>query len=79
MVRRVRLACLAYRSLHDSGFRVAAVNPYRSRTFAAAAGQLAKTDSIDARLLALMGESLDPQARAPVSAHVAELAEKEDA
>lgn len=85
-LRGVRVACvvleatgklhrLAYRSLAASGFAVAAVNPYRSRTFAAAMGQLAKTDSIDARVLAVMGESLDPQARPPAGVHVEELAE----
>jgi transposase len=70
-----KLHRLAYRSLAASGFPVAAVNPYRSRTFAAAMGQLAKTDSIDARVLAVMGESLDPQARLPVGVHVEDLAE----
>jgi transposase len=55
----------AHRSLHAAGLAVAVVNPLRARLFAEAAGQLAKTDPIDARMLALMGEALDPRALAP--------------
>jgi transposase len=56
---------LAHRNLHDSGFKVAIVNPLRSRKFAEAIGTLAKTDRVDARMLAIMGESLTPDAVAP--------------
>jgi transposase len=56
---------LAHRNLHDGGFKVAVVNPLRSRKFADAIGLLAKTDGVDARMLALMGESLSPDALAP--------------
>src|SRR6204780_1641475 len=56
---------LAHRNLHDSGFKVAIVNPLRSRRFAEAIGTLAKTDRVDARMLALMGESLKPEALDP--------------
>ena len=56
---------LAHRVLHAAGCAVAIVNPLRSRLFAEAAGQLAKTDRIDARMLAIMGEGLDPRASAP--------------
>lgn len=38
----------------DAGFWVARVNPRQARNFARATGELAKTDAIDARLLALM-------------------------
>lgn len=55
----------AQRSLHEAGFYVAVVNPLRARLFAEACGQLAKTDRIDARLLALMGVALDPAETAP--------------
>lgn len=55
----------AHRALHDAGFAVAIVNPLRARLFAEAAGALAKTDKIDARMLALMGESLEPRAMVP--------------
>ena len=56
---------LAHRFLHDSGFKVAVVNPARSRKFADALGALAKTDAIDARVLAILGESLRPDAAPP--------------
>jgi transposase len=55
----------AFRNLHDSGFAVAVINPRRSRLFAEAIGQLAKTDKVDARMLAQMGAMLEPQAKAP--------------
>jgi transposase len=55
----------AFRSLHQSGFGVAVVNPLRSRWFAQANGALAKTDAIDARLLAIFAESLAPKAKPP--------------
>lgn len=56
---------LAYRSLHQAGFGVAVVNPLRARLFAEAAGTLAKTDRVDAKMLAMLGEALGPQARPP--------------
>lgn len=57
---------LAHRSLSQSGFAVAIVNPLRSRLFAEAIGARAKTDRVDARMLAILGEALGPQAMAPV-------------
>lgn len=59
---------LAQRSLAQAGFLVAVVNPLRARLFAEAAGALAKTDRIDARMLAVMGAALNPQARPPAPA-----------
>jgi transposase len=56
---------LAHRTLHAQGFAVAVVNPLRARQFAEACGQLAKTDRLDARVLALMGQTLEPTALAP--------------
>jgi transposase len=44
-----------------AGHRVAVVNPRRVRDFAKALGQLAKTDSIDAHVLALFGERIQPR------------------
>ncbi|NLA68286.1 MAG: IS110 family transposase, partial [Gammaproteobacteria bacterium] len=38
----------------DAGLWIARVNPRQARDFARATGELAKTDAIDARLLALM-------------------------
>lgn len=55
----------AHRHLTAVGIRVALVNPLRARLFAEACGQLAKTDRIDARMLALMAERLRPEAVAP--------------
>lgn len=66
---------LAHRSLHDAGFAVAIVNPLRARLFAEAAGQLAKTDRLDARLLAMMAQSLEPRALAPAPQTLEELQE----
>jgi transposase len=65
----------AHRSLHAAGFAVAVVNPLRSRLFAEAYGQLAKTDPIDARMLAIMGQSLDPRASPPAPQNLEELQE----
>jgi transposase len=56
----------AHRSLAAAGLAVAVVNPRRARLFAEATGALAKTDAIDARLLALMGERLDPATVQPL-------------
>jgi transposase len=46
--------------LIDAGFRVALVNPRRVRQFAQACGQLAKTDRLDAAILALFAERMEP-------------------
>lgn len=51
----------AHRHLAANGITVALVNPLRARLFAQACGQLAKTDRIDAHMLALMAERLRPQ------------------
>jgi transposase len=45
------------------GFRVAIVNPRQVRDYGRAIGQLAKTDKIDADLLALFGEKVSPDPR----------------
>lgn len=65
----------AHRHLDAGGIAVALVNPLRSRLFAEACGQLAKTDAIDARMLALMAERLQPEAAAPPSQIEEELQE----
>ncbi len=53
---------------------VAVVNPTRVRNFARAAGQLAKTDAIDARIIAAFGAKLSPGVKQIVSAQRQELA-----
>jgi len=45
-------------ALHAAGVGSARVNPQRARDFARATGQLAKTDAIDAAMLAEMGRAL---------------------
>jgi len=47
--------------LVDAGHRVAVVNPRQVRDFARALGQLAKTDRIDAHVLALFGQRMQPR------------------
>jgi transposase len=47
------------RELEAAGIAFARVNPARARDFARATGRLAKTDCIDARMLAAMAQSLD--------------------
>jgi transposase len=48
------------KELYLAGLPVALVNPGRVREYAKAIGQLAKTDKIDARLLANFGEGVKP-------------------
>ena len=50
--------------LIERGVAVAVVNPTRVRAFARAAGQLAKTDAIDARMIADFGAMMKPAAQA---------------
>lgn len=49
-------------ALAAAGWPVAVVNPKRVREFAKAAGHLAKTDALDARLLARFAERMQPAA-----------------
>lgn len=50
--------------LAAAGLPVVRVNPRQARHFAQATNQLAKTDRVDARLLAQLGEQLQPPVRA---------------
>ena len=54
---------------------VAVVNPRQVRDFARATGQLAKTDTLDARILALFAEAVQPPARPLPTAQAQALAE----
>src|SRR5215218_5369842 len=49
--------------LRAVGVPVAVVNPRQARDFAKAVGQLAKTDALDAALLARFAEAVRPEAR----------------
>jgi transposase len=46
--------------LLDQGYHVAVINPKRARDFAKALGLVAKTDRIDARVLALFAQKVQP-------------------
>lgn len=50
-------------ALVAAGLRVAVVNPRQVRDFAKATGRLAKTDRIDARVIAAFGEAIEPEIR----------------
>jgi transposase len=54
---------------------VAVINPRQARNFARATGQLAKTDPIDARLLAHFAEAIHPPVRVLPNKQTRELAQ----
>jgi transposase len=58
---------LALSLLGQAGLPVALVNPSRTRSFARSTGQLAKTDRIDAQMLAHFAQAVRPQVRQPAS------------
>lgn len=49
--------------LHAAGLPVVVINPRQLRAFAAATGELAKTDRIDARMIARFGRDVHPEVR----------------
>ncbi|NQW19162.1 MAG: IS110 family transposase [Chloroflexi bacterium] len=58
---KMESVCAAF--LANSGMPVAVINPRRVRDFACASGRLAKTDKIDAEVIALFGGSMKPEPR----------------
>jgi transposase len=64
-----------HRSLAASKIPVAIVDPFRVRMFAKAQGILAKTDRLDARVLAAFAAVMTPAMRPPAPQVLAELAE----
>ena len=58
------LETLIVSSLAAAGWPVAVVNPRHVRDFAKATGRLAKTDTLDAKVLAHFGEAIKPPVRA---------------
>lgn len=54
-------------TLQAEGLAVAVVNPRRIRDFARARGQMAKTDALDAKIIACYGATLQPAATEQVS------------
>lgn len=67
-----RLVC---RSLHASGIAVSVAVPYRVRMFAKAQGIVAKTDKLDARVLAQFAAVMAPPVHAPAPPVLEELQE----
>lgn len=61
-------------ALRAAGLEVAVVNPRQVRDFARATGMQAKTDALDAQVLARFGERLEPPARPAPSAAEQEVA-----
>lgn len=62
-------------ALSGAGIVVVVLNPYRARKFADALGRLAKTDAIDARLLAIAAERLGAAPAVPPSRELRRLRE----
>lgn len=62
-------------ALSTAGLPVAVVNPRQIRDFARATGRLAKTDALDAAVIALFAERIRPPLRALPDAAARELAE----
>ncbi len=57
------LEVLVVAALSEAGLPVVVVNPRQIRYFAKSIGQLAKTDSIDARVIARFAEAIHPEVR----------------
>jgi transposase len=70
-----RLHHAVWAALDAAGIPVIALNPYRARKFAEVVGQLAKTDAIDARLLARAAARLDLAPARPPSPELFRLRE----
>jgi len=62
-------------ALNKAGTACARVNPRQAREFARATGRLAKTDRVDAEILARMGRALSPRTTEPVDPGRARLAD----
>ncbi|MBB1492943.1 IS110 family transposase [Paracoccus sp. MC1854] len=65
----------AHTALHEPGISVALVNPYCTRRFADVLGCLAKTDEIDAEVLARFATIMKPAPTEPSSATMARIRE----
>jgi transposase len=62
-------------TLHHAGFDVAVVNPRQVRDFARSVGQLAKTDRLDAAIIARFAEATRPKPKAAPSSESLKLKE----
>ena len=65
----------AHISLHKAGLPVAVINPYRTRRFAEVLGRLAKTDEIDAAVLAEFAAVMKPAPSEPPTERMAQITE----
>jgi len=63
------------RRLSETGVPFAKVNPRRARRFAEAIGRLAKTDRVDAAMLARFGALIEPQVRPVAGEAIQQLAD----
>lgn len=66
---------LAAATMSAVGLQVAVINPRQAREFARASGRIAKTDRIDAQVLAHFGVAIDPPGRAVEAPEQAQFAE----
>lgn len=55
----------AHEIMHKAGLNVAVINPFHARQFAQSMGQIAKTDMLDAHVLANFAQRMKPEARQP--------------
>lgn len=80
-VRRValeptgRFHIAAWRALDAAGIEVVALNPGRARRYAEAIGKLAKTDAVDARVLALAAARLEVAPSPPPTEKICQIRE----
>lgn len=65
----------AHTALHEAGIKVAIINPYRTRRFADVLGRLAKTDEIDAEVLARFATIMKPAPTEPSTGTMARIKE----
>ncbi|MDO5759074.1 MAG: transposase [Rhodobacterales bacterium] len=65
----------AHACLHEAGIGVALINPYRTRRFADVPGRLAKTDEIDAEVLAQFAATMRPAPTEPPPETMAQITE----
>jgi transposase len=66
---------LAARTLVEKGFHVTVINPRVIRAFAKASGKLAKTDKIDAKIIAEYTEKMQPESRLVYNENQANISE----
>ena len=71
-----RYGRLLGRTMGEAGIPFSAVNPRQVRDFARAAGQLAKTDAIDADVILRFARTMQPAATPPMPDHHARLTER---